>query len=1468
MIYRSVLGDYSNPRALVSVAYPRATDLHFTVFGSTQVLDYSGDAQQSSSPQQIVNVSNNPSSYVGANSLAINLEYNTSTADQLLSGVGFRLHYDSSKLSLLSIENNFADGFLTGDYGDFNDTQDFDNNTSTDKYVQLKWLNSSGSNWPSNNVSLPLQLATLNFSVSDDAAARGNTPLNLTPVSTAAGYVFKTDNFPLEISFISWDIDGNGQADALTDGLMYLRYLFGLRGSEFYAGVIEPDVVLSVGEIEANAKTLTETIGDIDGDSQADALTDGLLLLRYLFGLRGDPLVDSAVALNATRTTATQIESYIENFFPVSGSEDTQEDVFIQKANTRAVLDVTQPKSIITSNNIQSFASLTKSSTTVQLPIVEVESNATAVASLLEYLKPKQVLQYVNIVASDLRILLEDLLSESLSSSFGVLDTQNLSVLKKVSDQLNLADVVSVSQASGLIDSFVFGDEATLTAVYSRPRTDTVAVADQPHLNLSKSTLESMLMSELASLLFVKNEADSVGISDSNALAVTSTKQDTAALTDSHSLEYNSNKQDVQATFEIVSRYARFTRGLSDTFRLEDRASTDGGIDKENLFSLGDETFLFGTYNRPRTELITVSELLSNQLTKPFSDNQSTFETFSKNLYFRQAPHDEIDVLDRLSFSGDFVKADSVGLQDVPFLSFSTQTADTQQTIEAVTKFTAYRKAVQSGITIFDDISTDNLTTGLDSFVFGDEATLAVIYKRVHTSTFAIDEQASLSVIKPENDIQAATEVFTSNIYYRESEQDTLAFSDFPTFTISLSKSDLVSFSELTSLSVVKPFYDTQASSESFNRFGSYRRTANDFFHIDDAIDLGSVFGQNKGNVFGVNDEAFLQAAYSRPQTDSFSFGSDTSIDVSKQDTDSQTAIEAFVKYIGYKEIPTDSLAFTEAVALGAVKGLTSEVGVIEQHSLQLTKPFGDAQTAVEAIAKYASFKRALEDTIQLIDSDSLSSSSVSVDSFGFKDEATTEVVYQRPRTSSVQVLELLGLLTSKLETDSVGTFLTFSKYGHYREAVSDTLILSDSDDFTLATDNTDTASISDQASLTFAKPVSDSQNTTETTARFINYTRSASSSFTFIDNTNVSSSSSNASSFSLLEDINTSTIFYRNPTESVDILELVGKQLSKTLNDTQETFEHFVKLIGYRERKVENIGVDDEAFLQSNKYQLANISLSEDVDISTTKTVSEIVTPQESVSQNRYYRRTASSSITLTDEDNLQNVSKPIESVGFIEDVDLIITFLRKPTENISILEAANISLSANKSDTFDASEQLVKNIYYRESFSETIGITDSETIQSALDHSNALSVVDVPSILLSKPASDSVAPSEAVSKFAAHRLVVTDSLGFEEVIDLPYSASATKSDGFGFIEQVTLSTILEVLRTENLGVSDQLNYTLSKPLNNTQNTSENISKLIYYKESASDSIGFSESVTTTLTTTDSSRTVNSSAVNSAEIN
>lgn len=58
---------------------------------------------------------------------------------------------------------------------------------------------------------------------------------------------------------------------------------------------------------------------DIDGNGALDALTDGLLIFRYLHGLRGAPLTDHAVASNCTRCTTAEIRAFLD-FLNSAGS--------------------------------------------------------------------------------------------------------------------------------------------------------------------------------------------------------------------------------------------------------------------------------------------------------------------------------------------------------------------------------------------------------------------------------------------------------------------------------------------------------------------------------------------------------------------------------------------------------------------------------------------------------------------------------------------------------------------------------------------------------------------------------------------------------------------------------------------------------------------------------------------------------------------------------------------------------------------------------------------------------------------------------------------------------------------------------------------------------------------------------------------------------------------------------------------
>ena len=53
---------------------------------------------------------------------------------------------------------------------------------------------------------------------------------------------------------------------------------------------------------------------DVDGDGKLDALTDGLLLLRGMFGLTGDSLINGAVSANVVYTSSSYIQYRISLF--------------------------------------------------------------------------------------------------------------------------------------------------------------------------------------------------------------------------------------------------------------------------------------------------------------------------------------------------------------------------------------------------------------------------------------------------------------------------------------------------------------------------------------------------------------------------------------------------------------------------------------------------------------------------------------------------------------------------------------------------------------------------------------------------------------------------------------------------------------------------------------------------------------------------------------------------------------------------------------------------------------------------------------------------------------------------------------------------------------------------------------------------------------------------------------------------
>lgn len=253
-------------------------------------------------------------------SLEFDIQYDTSTADNTLMGLGLRLHFNSSVLTFQGLSDVLTSGLIGQDAVPQPDLQNYDGDPSTDVYVQVAWQHLAGA-WP--DVALPAPLYQVTFDVAGGLAVGEATNLRFSASSSPAGYGFS--GVPTVVTTGragGFDADGNGQADALTDGILILRHMFGFTGDALTDRAVAPGSARPDGAavnqfLNGDALLPTNWL-DVDGDGRVDALTDGVLIGRGLFGFTGENLVRDALAPGAVRREAREVLEFIRAHQPTA----------------------------------------------------------------------------------------------------------------------------------------------------------------------------------------------------------------------------------------------------------------------------------------------------------------------------------------------------------------------------------------------------------------------------------------------------------------------------------------------------------------------------------------------------------------------------------------------------------------------------------------------------------------------------------------------------------------------------------------------------------------------------------------------------------------------------------------------------------------------------------------------------------------------------------------------------------------------------------------------------------------------------------------------------------------------------------------------------------------------------------------------------------------------------------------------
>ncbi|MBF0452505.1 MAG: hypothetical protein HQK75_17515 [Candidatus Magnetomorum sp.] len=329
---------YSNFQEYVNGTDPTSPDGAYLFDGYDPGLIAGYDPDDITSKYQVITTNPLIPKIRPSESFLVDINYSTSDDEKGTTGLGLAIHFNSTFMTFANFSNVLTESLagsldsLTIAVKDESDPDVPDDlHTDTDKVITIAWVSKNqgveSRSWPGLNAQLPLRLCTLEFSVKSEAQGitYGDTSvIRFTATSKDTRYAFYASPTTLDVDPFNFDVDGNGKADALTDGLLIMRYLFGM---------IVNSPTLQADAIALDAKRTTSAsiwtylndgyeMLDIDGDGEKDALTDGLLIMRYMFGLTsGDSLIENAIDLNnATRLTDEAVIPYIKQYLPQKGS--------------------------------------------------------------------------------------------------------------------------------------------------------------------------------------------------------------------------------------------------------------------------------------------------------------------------------------------------------------------------------------------------------------------------------------------------------------------------------------------------------------------------------------------------------------------------------------------------------------------------------------------------------------------------------------------------------------------------------------------------------------------------------------------------------------------------------------------------------------------------------------------------------------------------------------------------------------------------------------------------------------------------------------------------------------------------------------------------------------------------------------------------------------------------------------------
>jgi hypothetical protein len=251
VIYTATSTDLDDDVADTPIAYSLVDNTDYPAESETSIPEVTADTQH-------VYVSSSTKSEDGTQETLV-ISYNADNAST--TGLGVRIHFDSTKLSVASLENVLSQDNIFANATPTADDDNFDGDLSTDSYVDIAWASLFGA-WPG---SAPTDLATLTFDIAQDAS--GSSAINITASSNASGFTFDGQSHDVAITGQLAPADSplsiNSETGAVTlatdpDHETQSQYSFAVIATDAAGNASEAQsVTLDINDLDDAAPTVT-----------------------------------------------------------------------------------------------------------------------------------------------------------------------------------------------------------------------------------------------------------------------------------------------------------------------------------------------------------------------------------------------------------------------------------------------------------------------------------------------------------------------------------------------------------------------------------------------------------------------------------------------------------------------------------------------------------------------------------------------------------------------------------------------------------------------------------------------------------------------------------------------------------------------------------------------------------------------------------------------------------------------------------------------------------------------------------------------------------------------------------------------------------------------------------------------------------------------------------------------------------